>query len=90
MYDPGIHTALVVDRLAPAGPGVEAALRAGHQEIQVPVGDDFLRVGFVEVLQVVLRRWVIQLVGLDCNRPVVHRNQFHLAADFLNGFLGPG
>ena len=56
----------------------------------MPVGDDFLRVGFVQVLQVVLRRRVIQLVGLDCNRPVVHRNQFHLAADFLNGFLGPG
>ena len=87
---PGVHPALVVDRLPAPGAGVELALGAGHEQVEAPLLDHGLGVHDADILDQVAGRRVIGRVGGDGRVPVVDGDQVHGPADLGDGLLRSG
>ena len=78
---PRVHAALIVDRFAATGPRVVGISRGCHQEIELSLGHDLGRLDRIDVLAIVPRLGMVAAVRLDCDAPMVHRDQFHLEAE---------
>ena len=82
-HDPRGCALLIGYRLAAARVGVVRALRAGDQEVQLPVRDDVARIDALEPLAEVLRVRLVRLMRLDRRLPVVDGGQFQAVAEPL-------